>query len=105
MNIIVHFLGRHRSRRLTDFAHRTLALALDRFAGRVRDVRVRIRDENAQRGGEDHRCSLEVRLADGGRLHLQAQAAEPESALHRLAHRAERLLRSRSRRARRESRR
>ena len=92
MDILVQFFGRRRSTRVAEFARRTLEHALDRFAGRVRDIRVRIRDENAQRGGQDHRCSLELRLVDGGRLHLHDIADGPEPALHTLARRANRML-------------
>jgi hypothetical protein len=41
-------------------------------------------------------------LAQGGALHLHELAAEPESAVHRLAQRAGRLLRNTGQRRRRE---
>jgi hypothetical protein len=102
MNIFVHFLGRRRSRRVVDFAQRMLQRALGRVGQPIREIRLRIRDENGARGGVDHRCSLEIRLAQGGALHLHELAAEPESAVHRLAQRAGRLLRNTGQRRRRE---
>ncbi|MFM1872595.1 MAG: hypothetical protein RL398_2017 [Planctomycetota bacterium] len=100
MNIFVHFLGRRRSRRVTDFAHRVLQRALARVGAPIREIRLRIRDENAARGGIDHRCSLELRLQQGGMLHLHELAAEPESGVYRLAQRAGRLLRRETRKRR-----
>jgi len=105
MNIFVHFLGRRRSRRVAEFAQRMLQRALARVGQPIREIRLRIRDENAARGGIDHRCSLEIRLEHGGSLHLHELAAEPESAVHRLAQRAGRLLRNTSERQRQELRR
>lgn len=93
MNIFVHFLGRRRSRRVVEFAQRMLHRALARVGQPIREIRLRIRDENAARGGIDHRCSLEIRMVHGGTLHLHDLAADPESAVHRLAHRAGRVLR------------
>lgn len=105
MNLFVHFLGRRRSRRVTEFAQRMLQRALGRVGQPIRDIRLRIRDENAARGGIDHRCSLEIRMQQGGSLILHELAAEPESAVHRLAQRASRLLRSAGERRRQELRR
>ena len=94
MNIFVHFLGRRRSRRVVDFAQRILERSLSRVHQPIREIRLRIRDENGPRGGIDHRCSLEIRMAQGRSLYLHELATEPESAVHRLAQRAARLLRN-----------
>ena len=93
MDIDVSFKDRGRSSRLVAFAHRTLAQALDRFGARIRAVQVRFRDENGKKGGVDQHCALAVQMAGGGALHLHATDVSAETALHRVAARAARLVR------------
>jgi hypothetical protein len=93
MDIDVTFEHRGRSTRLVDFARRTLAQALDRFGARIRAVRVRFRDENGKKGGVDQHCALALQIHGGGSLHLHETDASAETALHRVAARAARLVR------------
>lgn len=93
MDIVVAFQDRNASEQLAWLARRTLTQALDRFAARIRDITVRIRDENGSKGGIDQHCSLALRIAGGRELHLHDTDADAAPALHRLAHRAARLLR------------
>jgi hypothetical protein len=91
MNIFVHFLGRRRSRRVVEFAQRMLSRARGRVGVPIREIRLRRRYQNGARGGVDHRCSLEIRMAHGGIPCLHKLDAKPGSAVHRLARRAGRL--------------
>ncbi|MBL8752295.1 MAG: HPF/RaiA family ribosome-associated protein [Planctomycetes bacterium] len=95
MDIVVSFKDRAPCERLAWYARRALGSALDRFAARIRDVTVRIRDENGAKGGVDQHCSIAMRVDGGQELHLHDIDATPESALHRLARRAARLVRER----------
>jgi hypothetical protein len=95
MDIVVAFKDRSPSEHLAWTARRALAAALDRFAARIRDVTVRIRDENGAKGGIDQHCSVAVRVVGGQELHLHDIDATAEPALHRLARRAARLVRDR----------
>jgi hypothetical protein len=93
MDIVVTFQDRTASEHLAWVARRAVAQALDRFAARIHDVTVRFRDENGKKGGIDQHCSLALRVAGGRELHLHDTDAEAEPALHRLVHRAARLVR------------
>ncbi len=93
MNIVVSFHDRPPSESLAWVARRAVANALDRFASRIRSITVKIRDENGAKGGIDQRCSLAVDVVAGAPIHLHATDASAESAVHRLAHRAARVVR------------
>ncbi|MCU0865807.1 MAG: hypothetical protein MUC36_18640 [Planctomycetes bacterium] len=95
MNIVVSFQDRSPSERLALYARTALAQALDRFDDRIRDVMVRIRDENGPKGGLDQHCSLAVRADAGIELHLHDTDSSPEAALRRLGGRAARMIRER----------
>jgi hypothetical protein len=96
----VHFAGRARDPSLVRFAADRMARALARFRDRVTSARVRVRDVNGRRGGIDQLCSVELALAEGGRLYLTEQADRVERALARLAQRLRRVLAERRRRHR-----
>lgn len=98
MNIRVQFFGRPRSAAFAQRVGDKLERALARFRDRIDEVRVRVRDVNAARGGEDQQCSLELCLVEGPRVHVEARAASPFAALQRLTSKARRLLQRRSRR-------
>ncbi len=51
-----------------EVARQRLWFALDRFAGRVRSLTVRLRDVNGPRGGRDKQCVVAVRLTASKRL-------------------------------------
>jgi putative sigma-54 modulation protein len=95
MNIVVSFQDRSPSERLALYARTALAQALDRFDDRIRDVMVRIRDENGPKGGLDQHCSLAVRADAGIELHLHDTDSSAEAALRRLGGRAARMIRER----------
>ena len=101
MQILVMFQNRRPCEQVAYAARRALEQALDRFAGRIRDVTVKIRDDNAERGGEDQLCSIALRVEGGGQLHLHDRDSRPEPAIHRLARRAARLVAGLGRRGRR----
>lgn len=105
MQLMILFKGRQRSARIAGFARRTLGFALDRFADRLRRATLRVRDDNGPRGGVDQLVSLELQLANGPSLHLQELDSSAERAVHRLAHRAVRLVRKAAARRRRGGRR
>lgn len=92
MNVLVSFLDRRPCEQLAWFARRSLLFALDRFAPRIREVALRVRDENGPRGGVDQRCSLEIKLVGTGDVHLHDVDASAEKCVHRLARKAARLL-------------
>lgn len=100
MDILVSFQDCQPSEQVASKARTTVRNALDRFAQRIREVRVKIRDQNAQKGGVDQRCSLSLAVHGQGELHLHETADNPEGAVHRLAKRAARLLREGVRRLR-----
>jgi len=52
-------------------AQRRLAFALDRFAARVEQVRVRLGDLNGPRGGIDKRCAVECDLGRHGSVVIE----------------------------------
>jgi hypothetical protein len=92
MNVFVSFVDRHPSESIAWFARRSLTFALDRFAPRIREVALRVRDENGPRGGVDQRCSLEIKLLGASDVHLHDIDASAEKCVHRLAQKASRLL-------------
>lgn len=94
----VRFGGRRRSSWVARFAAMLLDRALTRFRSRIDSATVRVRDVNGRRGGVDQHCSLELRLADGQRLHVEDLAETPKAALQRIVRRARRLLREHRRR-------
>ena len=100
MNIVVSFHDRAPSEHLAYIARRAVASALDRFASRIRSITVKIRDENGHKGGIDQHCSLAVSVAAGKEIHLHDTDSSAESALHRLAARASRIVRETLARAR-----
>ncbi len=92
INVLVSFLDRRHDENLAWFARRSLGFALDRFAARIAEIRLRVRDENGPRGGLDQTCSLAIRLQGAKELHLQDRDSAAEKAIHRLARRAARTL-------------
>lgn len=100
LNILISFQDRRPCEQVAWVARRAIEHALDRFAQRIRDVTVKIRDENAQKGGIDQHCSLSLRVHGGREFHLHDIDSSPQNALHRLAARAARLVKATTRRRR-----
>ena len=73
-------------------AVRRLHFALNRFAGRVTQVRVRLVDVNGPRGGVDIQCLIQVRVSGIGALVVKVMAADPDTAIDRGAERIHRLV-------------
>lgn len=70
-----------------------LEFALGRFTGRVRSLRVTLKDLNGPRGGHDKHCRIAIRLDRPGRLIvIEDLDAEPEVAISRAAERAARAV-------------
>lgn len=65
-----------------------IALALGRFASRIRSVCVRLGDCNGPKGGVDIKGSAEISLVHGGKILLSGSDVSPESATARLIDRA-----------------
>jgi ribosome-associated translation inhibitor RaiA len=62
---------------------RRSAFILDRFAGVIRELKVRIVDDNGPKGGIDQRCEVGVELNDGRRLRARARAGLIPDAIDR----------------------
>ena len=73
---------------------RRLGFALDRFAQRIRVIRVYVRDVNGPRHGADDKCCrLAVRLAHK-LLVLEERAGDLYEAIDRAAHRVRKMIAS-----------
>lgn len=62
---------------------RRVQFAFARFAKRIRTLRVRLDDLNADRGGVDKRCVVEAELADGDCVRVDATDDAVELAVAR----------------------
>jgi ribosome-associated translation inhibitor RaiA len=72
MHIRVRSRGLEAPDALRDAVGRRVRFALGRFGGRLRSVTALVVDENGPRGGgDDKRCAVELRLRDGGLLHVE----------------------------------
>lgn len=70
-----------------------LEFALGRFTGRVRSLRVTLKDLNGPRGGLDKHCRIAIRLDRQGRLIVVEDLdAEPEVVIRRVTARAARAV-------------
>ena len=84
----------------------SISAAIGRFSQRVRGVFVWVEDTNGPKGGRGMRCRMDIRLKQGSRLTVSAEAANEYAAVGRAANRARiRLVRTidKVRRARREA--
>ncbi len=75
-----------------ELIERRLRFALGRFEGAVRTVKVRLRDVNGPRGGQDKRCGVELRGDGLGTLRVEAAADTALAAAARAAEVAGRAL-------------
>jgi len=62
---------------LRTYVQRRLGFALDRFAERIRIVRLKVGDMNSARGGVDKRCQLAISLAHSSPITLESRASTP----------------------------
>lgn len=85
MDTQIEFLVRgehsHTTEALRKYALRRLSFAVKRFEHRVRQVTVRLVDENGPRRGVDSRCSITADLVDGGHLRAAPKRRDPPSAV------------------------
>jgi ribosome-associated translation inhibitor RaiA len=72
---------------IDEHAQRRLAFALDRFAGRVEQVRVRFADLNGPRGGLDKRCAVECDLGRLGSVVIEETDQDLYTAIDRASKR------------------
>jgi ribosome-associated translation inhibitor RaiA len=81
------------SDRLTELATMTVESALDRFAEQITTVEVHFADENGTKtGGDDIRCSIEVRVEGRKPTAVSHHAADLEVALETAAQKMARSL-------------
>lgn len=76
------------SERLHDHIERRVHFALERFAERIRKVRVQVRDLNGPRGGVDKSCQLVISLVPASTVVLETRASNIYAAIDCLAGRA-----------------
>ncbi len=67
------------------YAQRRLGFALDRYAERIRTVRLKLGDVNGSRGGVDKRCQLAILLAHSSPITLESRASTVQGAVDRIA--------------------
>ena len=73
---------------LRDHIERRLRFALDRFAGRIRQVHVTLGDLNGPRGGIDKRCKLAISLDRPSTIVLESHASNVYAAIDCVADKA-----------------
>ena len=77
---------------LRTYAQRRLGFALDRFAERIRTVRLKLGDINGSRGGVDKCCQLAISLAHSSPITLESRASTVQGAVDRIANKVRRLV-------------
>jgi len=77
---------------LRTYAQRRLGFALDRFAERIRTVRLKLADMNGSRGGVDKRCQLAISLAHLSPITLESRASTAQGAVDRIASKVRRFV-------------
>lgn len=81
------------SERLTEMATATIESELARFAENITTVEVHFADENGKKaGGDDIRCSIEVRFEGRKPIGLNHHASDLEVALQTAAEKMARML-------------
>ncbi len=90
---------------VTEYIERRLGFALGRFASRVMEVAVRLRDVNGPRGGIDHECRIEANITPSARKTVRGKGESVEAAIRQAVERIARavqkdLARRRTRRVR-----
>ncbi|MCC6954124.1 MAG: hypothetical protein IT290_08405 [Deltaproteobacteria bacterium] len=75
-----------------DEVQRGFRLALDRFAGRIRDIRVTVDDLNGPKGGIDTRCTVVAALEPSGTVTVHADGVDAPQAASVAADKLKRLV-------------
>lgn len=76
------------SERLHDHIERRVHFALERFAERIKRVRVQVRDLNGPRGGVDKSCQLVISLVPAATVVLETRGSNIYAAIDCLVGRA-----------------
>jgi ribosomal subunit interface protein len=76
------------SRALRNHIERRLRFALDRFASRIRQVRVKLADPNGPRGGIDKCCKLAISLDRSSTIVVESHASNVYAAIDCIADKA-----------------
>lgn len=66
---------------------RKLRFATDRFAGRIVEIQVAVRDVNGPRGGSDKRCSIRGVLQGGRSVTVDEQGSDGMAVVNRAVRR------------------
>ena len=67
------------------YVERRLSFTLDRFAERIRIVRLKVGDVNGPRGGVDKHCQLAVSFAHSSPITLEAYGLTVQGAIDRVS--------------------
>ena len=78
--------------RVEEYARNRLEMVVGRFHKRLGGIDIRVRDENAGKGGEDKTCSIDAHLVPRGTVHVQAKAADVYDAILKAVHRLEKVI-------------
>ena len=88
MQFDIHGKGMPITERLRGHIERRLYFALERFARRIRKVRVSLGDLNGPRGGVDKRCRVAVELTPSTTIFVEDRYSNVYVAIDRVADRA-----------------
>jgi putative sigma-54 modulation protein len=75
-----------------EYIERRLAFALDRFAEKIRIVRLRVRDVNGSRGGVDKSCQLGISLTYSAPITVESRDSSIQGAIDRVCGKLSSLL-------------
>jgi len=92
MNLVIRGVDLEPTDAIRNHIERRLSFALSRFSGRLRDVEVRLRDENGPRGGVDKVCRVKATLHGLSTLVVEAVGSDLYAAIDSAADRAGRAL-------------
>ena len=77
---------------IREYIERRLAFALDRFAQKMRIVRLKVRDVNSSRGGVDKHCQLAVSFMYASPITIESRDSSVHGAIDRVAGKVRSLL-------------
>ncbi|MGQ9649071.1 MAG: HPF/RaiA family ribosome-associated protein [Phycisphaerae bacterium] len=77
-----------------DFIERRLRFAIGRFASRIQEVIVRIRDLNGPRGGIDQHCLIDAHILPSARKSAKAIGPDLGTAISKAVDRISRCIRT-----------
>ena len=89
MKLEIHIANGELRDQVDEFIRDRLNLVVGRFQDRLAGIEVRLRDTNAQKGGEDKFCSIDAHLVPRGVVHVQATETNVQEAITKAVHRLE----------------